>query len=69
MSVIKNFDDWYEKLSWEDKNKILGYIIKVKCKIDGCEGFYAGPHGALQEGLFVAPSGSSVQKKCPVCGK
>ncbi len=68
MSVIKTFDDWYEKLSSEDKNKILEHIINTKCKIT-CEGFHAGPHGILKKGLFVAPSGSSAQKKCPVCGK
>ncbi len=68
MSVIKTFDDWYEKLSSEDKSNILRHIINTKCQV-ACEGFHAGPHGTLQKGLFVAPSGSSAQKKCPVCGK
>ncbi|EPY4332247.1 TPA: hypothetical protein U3Z39_000632 [Klebsiella pneumoniae] len=68
MSVIKTFDDWYEKLPSEDKNKILEHIINKKCQIT-CEGFHAGPHGILQKGLFVAPSGNSAQNKCPVCGK
>ncbi len=68
MSVIKNFDDWYGKLSSEDKGKILRHILNTKCQVS-CEGFHAGPHGTLQKGLFVAPSGNSVQKICPICGK
>ncbi len=68
MSCIKTFDLWYENLSLGDKNKILEHIINKKCQVT-CEGFHAGPHGTIQKGLFVAPSGSSAQKKCPVCGK
>lgn len=68
MSAIKNFDDWYEKLSPSDQSKILEHILNNKCQV-ACEGFHAGPHGVLQKGLFVAPSGSSALKKCPVCGK
>lgn len=68
MSVVKTFDDWYEKLSSSDQNKILEHVLNNKCQV-ACEGFHAGPHGVLQKGLFVAPSGISAQSKCPVCGK
>lgn len=68
MSVIKTFDDWYEKLSATEKSEILEHVINKKCQLT-CEGFHAGPSGVLQKGLFVAPSGSASQGKCPVCGK
>ncbi|WP_338804360.1 hypothetical protein WDV76_02190 [Xenorhabdus griffiniae] len=66
MSIIKTFDDWYEKLSLSDQNKILEHILNNKHQA-GCEGFHAGPSGVIQEGLFAAPSGVSVKDRCPVC--
>lgn len=68
MSVIKTFDNWYENLSSSDKSKVLEHVLNNKCQIS-CEGFHTGPHGVLEKGLFVAPSGSSVKSKCPVCGR
>jgi hypothetical protein len=67
MSVVKNFDEWYEKLTSEEKKEVLGHILNTKCQIS-CEGFHAGPAGLLTKGLFVAPSGSTV-KVCPICGR
>jgi hypothetical protein len=67
MSVTKTFDDWYEKLSSDEKSQVLGHILNKKCQI-ACEGFHAGPSGLMTKGLFVAPSGS-ISKTCPVCGK
>ena len=68
MSVIKIFDGWYEKLTASEKSELLEYVLNNKCQIS-CEGFHAGPHGILQKGLFVAPSGSLSAGKCAVCGK
>jgi hypothetical protein len=68
MSVIKIFDEWYEKLTPSQQSEVLKYVINNKCQIS-CEGFHAGSHGILQKGLFVAPSGNLSQTKCAVCGK
>ena len=67
MSVTKIFDDWYENLTSDEKNKILKHILNTKCVL-ACEGFYAGPTGQMKEGLFVAPAGLAA-KVCPICGK
>lgn len=68
MSVINTFDEWYAKLSSDDKQKLLGHILNTKCNV-ACEGFHSGPHGVLQKGLFVAPAASASQNKCALCGR
>lgn len=67
MAVTEVFDNWFEKLSDEEKSKLLGHILNTKCQI-ACEGFHAGPAGLLTKGLFVAPAGVG-GKVCPLCGK
>ncbi len=67
MSVTKTFDNWYEKLTSDEKSEVLSHVLNTKCKL-ACEGFYAGPTGLMTRGLFVAPSGAAA-KVCPVCGK
>lgn len=68
MSATRIFDEWYENLSSNEQSELLGHILNTKCNVT-CEGFHSGPHGVLQKGLFVAPSASAVQNKCPLCGR
>ncbi|MFJ5398370.1 hypothetical protein [Pectobacterium sp. CHL-2024] len=68
MSAIEEFDEWYNELPLSVQGEILRHILNNKCQVS-CEGFYSGSHGVLEKGLFVAPSGNSVQNKCPICGK
>ena len=68
MSVISTFDEWYEKLSSEEKKELLIHIVKNKYRQLN-EGYYGGPSGILTKGLFAGPSGVGSSGKCPVCGK
>ncbi|MFY0729963.1 hypothetical protein [Pseudomonas sp. NFX15] len=69
MSAVNTFDAWYERLSDEDKQKILKHIFDEKLFITN-EGYHAGPAGEFVKGIFSAPSGMFyTQARCKLCGK
>lgn len=51
--MLNAFDDWYKKLTEQEKNKLLEHIDK---------------RTRLTEGFFAGPAVISKSKKCPVCG-
>lgn len=66
MSAIETFDNWFKNLSAEEKKEIVLHVVKKQAsKVN--EGYYGGPTGYLQKGLFAGPSGTT--QRCPVCGK
>jgi hypothetical protein len=68
MSVTTTFDEWYEKLSSDEKRELMIHIVKNKYRPLN-EGYYGGPSGILTKGLFAGPSGVGNSGRCPVCGK
>jgi hypothetical protein len=67
MSVKRVFDEWFNKLTPNEKSEVLGHILNNHCNV-ACEGFYTGPTGLQTRGVFVAPSGST-SRVCKICGK
>lgn len=81
MSVTETFDDWYTKLSEEDKEIILSHVFESYTDLrPSFEGFNAGPSGKIKmilDGVNAGPSGvsrlmsqtGSSRQKCTKCGR
>ena len=65
MSVNKIFDNWFDKLSSEEKQDLLMHIFENR--VASMEGFFSAPSGQVIKGLFTAPTGSLGANTCPVC--
>jgi len=68
MSAITVFEDFFKKLSNEEKRELIEHVLKKYLQPVN-EGFYGGPSGLLQKGLYAGPSGTNNSQRCPVCGK
>lgn len=67
MSVITDFDGWFNGLSQKEKQELLDHLFNKRF-VQVNEGFFAGPTGDLVKGMFAGPSASS-QGRCPTCGR
>lgn len=67
MSVITQFDEWFNGLTKRDKQELLDHLFDKRF-VQVNEGLFAGPSGDLVKGMFAGPSPSS-QGRCPTCGR
>ena len=67
MSAIKDFDDWFKKLSEMEQKRLLNHIKEKYFTESITEGYYGGPPGCVERGIFAGPA--SANARCPTCGR